>query len=77
MSFKLTTKGFIRRLSDGAWIPPDPDNLDYQKYLKFVADGGTPEPADPDPVPVQLTVEEKLELLGIKISDLKVAINKP
>jgi len=27
-------------------IPFDPDNTDYQEYLKWVAEGGVPEPAD-------------------------------
>ena len=36
----------IRRLSDTAFIPFDPDNTDYQSYLKWVAEGNTPTPAD-------------------------------
>ena len=27
-------------------IPADPDNSDYQAYLKFLAEGGQPLPAD-------------------------------
>jgi hypothetical protein len=27
-------------------IPFDPDNTDYQEYLKWVAEGNQPEPAD-------------------------------
>jgi hypothetical protein len=27
-------------------IPLDPDNTDYQTYLKWVAEGNTPEPAE-------------------------------
>ena len=30
----------------GAWIPVDPQNVDYAKYLKWVAAGNTPEDAD-------------------------------
>jgi len=36
----------IKRISDNAVIPFDPDNTDYQAYLKWVAEGNTPEAAE-------------------------------
>jgi hypothetical protein len=36
----------ILRVVDNATIPFDPANTDYQEYLKWVAEGNTPEPAD-------------------------------
>ena len=38
--------GSVQRLSDGAQIPFDPDNTDYQAYLAWVAEGNVPTPAE-------------------------------
>lgn len=33
----------IRRIHDSAFIPMDNDNMDYQQYLAWVAEGNTAE----------------------------------
>jgi hypothetical protein len=43
---KLVGWEAIKRISDNAFIPFDPANTDYQAYLKWLAEGNTPLPAD-------------------------------
>ena len=38
----------VQRMSDGAFVPFDPANRDYQLYLQFLAEGNEPDPA-PEP----------------------------
>lgn len=47
--YKLTKDiNTILRIADNAFIPVNPDNTDYQQYLKFLEEGGQPLPADDD-----------------------------
>ena len=39
----------IIRASDGAFIPTDPDNTDYQDYLVWFDEGNAPTPYTPPP----------------------------
>jgi hypothetical protein len=44
--FKNELAQSVIRTTDNACIPFDPDNTDYQAYLKWVAEGNTPQEAE-------------------------------
>ena len=47
MQYKLAPLGgSVIRLADNAFIPFDPANTDYQVYLKWLAEGNQPLPAE-------------------------------
>jgi hypothetical protein len=41
----------IVRDEDGAFIPFDPDNVDYAEYLMWLDEGNEPTPYTPPPAP--------------------------
>ena len=46
LNYDTNKQETVIRLSDNAHIPMHEDNTDYQAYLKWVAEGNTPEPAE-------------------------------
>ena len=52
----------VLREADGASIPPDPANRDYDEYMKWKENGGVPDPCipPPEPAPPQPTPEDEL-----------------
>ena len=78
MTYQLTTSTTILRLSDGAFIPPDPANVDFAAYLAWLEAGNTPDPAPEPPAPEPLTPAEKLAASGLTVEELKglLGLNK-
>jgi hypothetical protein len=53
MSYKwIRLNELVLRLADGANIPATNDNLDWVAFQKWLAEGNTPQAADPVPAPV-------------------------
>jgi len=42
----LGTSEAVIRTTDNAYIPFDPANVDYQQYLKWIAEGNVAQPAE-------------------------------
>ena len=50
MTYTLTAHpNTIVRDEDGAFIPTDPDNVDYVEYLRWLDEGNEPTPYTPPP----------------------------
>ena len=71
MNYQLTATDCILRTTDGAFIPPDPANVDFAAYLEWVEAGNMPEPAPIPEPPVELTPAEKLAASGLTVEELK------
>ena len=73
--YQLTSGDAILRLSDNAYIPSNTDNRDYRKYLQWIEEGNTPEPAPPTPdPPAPLTPAERLAAAGLTVEELKALL---
>lgn len=73
--YQLKSDGVIVRLVDGAFIPMDDGNADYQEYQRWLADGCTHE-QDPPPSPEEVYIawkaqrEQAVSLLRVEVDGL-------
>lgn len=66
MTYTLTSEPTtILRDRDGAFIPFDPGNVDYQAYRAWLAEGNTPTPYTPPPADLAGVIADSALSLAI------------
>jgi hypothetical protein len=74
MTYTLTEHlNTIVRDEDGAFIPFDPDNIDYQEYLAWLDEGNEPTPYTPpaSTLPEVVPVEDRVADLETRVDQLE------
>jgi hypothetical protein len=77
-AYRVTQDGGYIRVSDGAYIPADSANRDYQSAQAWIAAGNTPEPYVAPPSPPRLVAKrliiDRLQTAG-KLAAARSALN--
>jgi hypothetical protein len=76
MTYTLTSQSdIIIRDEDGAFIPMDPDNIDYQEYLVWLDQGNEPKVATPPAttLPETVRIEDRVADLETRVDQLEAS----
>jgi hypothetical protein len=74
----------IQRDEDGAFIPFDPDNRDYQDYLAWLDEGNAPNPPPANPTPPMeeppppdiSEVHAQVQDIDARLTDLETSLGR-
>jgi hypothetical protein len=77
MTYTLTEyPNTIVRDEDGAFIPTDTDNIDYQDYLAWLDEGNEPNEYVPPAttLPANPSIDERVDDLEVRVGALEAAV---
>ena len=73
--YRQTRSHIIQNVETTAWFDPDSGNREAVKYTKFLAEGNTPDPAEPLPSPGPSKVYGDVPSTVMSVAALRVSHN--
>jgi hypothetical protein len=76
MTYTLTSEpNMVQRDKDGAFIPFDNDNVDYQDFLAWLKEGNEPKPYQKPTPPIEQPPPPDIQEVNAQVQDIETRLS--